>query len=71
MTMPTMTGKELAIEILLVRPDIPILMCTGYNETIDKEIASKIGIKELITKPISLHDIAGKIHNVLHNRNEF
>jgi signal transduction histidine kinase/DNA-binding response OmpR family regulator len=69
MTMPVMTGRELASEILSVRPDIPILMCTGYNEMINNEVAREIGIKELIAKPISLHEIAGKIHDVLHNRN--
>jgi signal transduction histidine kinase/DNA-binding response OmpR family regulator len=69
MTMPVMTGRELASEILSVRPDIPILMCTGYNEMIDKDIVRETGIRELITKPISLHDIADKIYMVLHNRN--
>lgn len=68
MTMPVMTGRELASEILSVRPDIPILICTGYNETIDKDSVIKMGIKDLLTKPISLHEIAGKIYDVLHNR---
>lgn len=69
MTMPMLTGKELAIEMLSVRQDIPIIMCTGYNETVDKEVARRIGIKELLSKPISLHEIAAKLHAVLHNRN--
>ncbi len=70
MTMPVMTGKELASEILLVRPDIPILMCTGYNEAIDKDIVKGVGIKDLLTKPISLHEIAFKIYDALHNKNK-
>ena len=47
MTMPAMTGDVLAANIISIRPDIPVIVCTGYSERIDKEIINKIGIKEL------------------------
>ncbi len=50
MTMPGMTGKELAIEILKIRPDIPIIFCTGFSDLITEESAKSIGIREFLMK---------------------
>ncbi len=52
LTMPNMAGDKLSIELLKIRPDIPILLCTGYNERINKEKAALIGIKDILLKPI-------------------
>jgi PAS domain S-box-containing protein len=65
MTMPAMTGDVLAAEIISIRPDIPVIVCTGYSERIDKEIIKKIGIKELAMKPLAMKDIAEMIRRVL------
>ncbi len=65
MTMPTMTGDVLARKLLAVRPDIPIIACTGYSEKISPEIIQEIGIKELAMKPVVMTDIAQMIRRVL------
>jgi PAS domain S-box-containing protein len=65
MTMPKMTGEKLAKEIMTIRPDIPIILCTGYSEQITEEKAKILGIKEFAMKPIRIHDIATTIRKVL------
>lgn len=62
MTMPGMTGDAFAKEILKIRPDIPIILCTGYDEQINEEVARTIGIRKLLMKPFKMSDL-GKILN--------
>ena len=52
-SMPNITGKELARNLLRLRPDIPIILCTGYSEKIDRERATALGIKQFLQKPIN------------------
>ena len=70
MTMPAMTGDILAAKILSIRPDIPVIVCTGYSERIDSEVIKKIGIKELAMKPIAMKDMAEMIRRVLDKKVE-
>jgi len=65
MTMPHMTGDVLARELISIRPDIPIIVCTGYSDRINTDIASDIGIRELVMKPVVIKDIAQCIRRVL------
>ena len=65
MTMPDMTGDVLARELIALRPDIPISVCTGYSERINPQIVKEIGIKELAMKPVVMKDIARMIQRVL------
>ncbi len=65
MTMPFMTGVELAEAILRLRPNVPIILCTGFNERITPEIAKSIGIREYMTKPYALQEMAETIQQVL------
>jgi PAS domain S-box-containing protein len=65
MTMPAMTGDVLAAKIISIRPDIPVIVCTGYSEKIDREFIKKIGIKELAMKPLAMKDLAEMIRRVL------
>lgn len=58
MAMPRMTGDQLAIEILKIRPDIPILLCTGYSEKLSEEDAYEIGICSFAMKPLNKADFA-------------
>jgi DNA-binding NtrC family response regulator len=58
MTMPQLTGARLAKKILKIRPDIPIVLCTGYNDNITEGKAKQIGIAEFVYKPLLLHDLA-------------
>ena len=65
MTMPHMTGKELATEILKINPELPIILCTGFSETITEEAAKHIGIQAFILKPIVMSDLAVTMRKVL------
>ncbi len=65
MTMPGMTGDQLAIRILSTRPDIPIVLCTGYSERISKEQAYQLGIKGFLAKPFSKSELGRMVRNVL------
>ena len=65
MTMPDMTGDKLATEMLQIRPDIPIFLCTGFSESITDEIVKAIGIREFIMKPLILSDLSEKIRRAL------
>jgi PAS domain S-box-containing protein len=64
-TMPHMTGTDLAKEILKVRPEIPIVLCTGFSAMIDEVRARKIGIKVLLMKPLALQQLAEEVHKLL------
>ena len=64
-TMPHFTGFDLAREIRNIRSDIPIILCTGFNNQADLSMAQEIGIKEIILKPIDKQQIAEAIRKVL------
>lgn len=63
--MPGMTGKELARAILDIRPDVPIILCTGYAQEIDSQEAESMGIKGFIMKPVLREEIIRTIRNLL------
>jgi PAS domain S-box-containing protein len=65
MTMPEMTGDKLAHEMLQTRPDIPIIICTGYSAQMTQEKAQDIGIRAFVMKPILKGEISRTIRNVL------
>jgi PAS domain S-box-containing protein len=65
MTMPNMTGDRLAIELMKIRPNIPVILCTGYSKKVSDKAASNIGIKALVYKPIVKADFAKTIRKVL------
>ncbi|MCD6186386.1 MAG: response regulator, partial [Deltaproteobacteria bacterium] len=67
MTMPEMTGMELAMEISILSPGIPIILCTGYNSNISDDQAQEAGIIKIIMKPFARHEIALAIREVLDN----
>jgi PAS domain S-box-containing protein len=65
MTMPEMTGDLLTRELIRIRPDIPVILCTGFSAKIDEQKAMAMGIKAFILKPIVKRDIAAIIRKVL------
>ncbi|MFT5697646.1 MAG: PAS domain S-box-containing protein [Desulforhopalus sp.] len=65
MTMPEMTGYQLAERLKKIRPDIPIILCSGYNEYISEEKTKKIGINAFILKPITMIDLSKIIRKIL------
>lgn len=64
-TMPNLTGVELAKEMMRIRPDIPIVLCTGFSELVDEKQAKAIGIQAYVKKPIIGHELAMAIRRVL------
>lgn len=64
-TMPNMMGTDLAKELIEIRPDIPVILCTGFSETITEEKAKAMGIREYVMKPIVISRIANTIRKVL------
>jgi len=68
MTMPEMTGDKLARKMMEIRPDIPVILYTGYTEQISEKDAKDIGIREFVLKPFEVKDIARVIRRVLDNR---
>jgi PAS domain S-box-containing protein len=64
-TMPNMTGEALAREALRIRADLPVIVCTGYQERLPAERASQVGIRACLTKPIELERLAHAIRDVL------
>jgi PAS domain S-box-containing protein len=65
MNMPKILGIDLAREMQRIRPDIPIILCTGFSDRIDAEKAKSLGIREYIEKPIVRTALAGAIRRVL------
>ncbi len=70
MTMPNMTGTQLASEIKAVRTDIPIIICTGFSDQINEETSSKFNIQAFITKPLIKKEFAQIIRDVLDKSSE-
>jgi len=64
-TMPGMTGVDLAKEVLAIRADMPIIMCTGFSELVDARKAEAIGIRAFAMKPLTKREIAITIRKVL------
>jgi CheY-like chemotaxis protein len=65
MTMPHLTGEDLAREFFRIRPDVPIILCTGFSERITEEKATSLGIRGFIMKPLLAAALAKKIREVL------
>jgi PAS domain S-box-containing protein len=65
MTMPLMTGDRMAIEMMSLRPDLPVIICTGFNELLSEERVQAIGIRALLMKPFLKNEAATVIRQVL------
>jgi PAS domain S-box-containing protein len=64
-TMPNMSGVALARELMNIRSDVPIILCTGYSEQVNEEQAMNMGIREFIMKPFTMNNLANSIRNIL------
>ncbi|RJP86057.1 MAG: PAS domain S-box protein [Desulfobacteraceae bacterium] len=65
MTMPEMNGDELAKKMIAIRPELPVVICTGYNPRIDEAAAKAMGLKAFIFKPLTFQKLATTVRNVL------
>jgi PAS domain S-box-containing protein len=64
-TMPGMTGTDFAKELLQIRPDLPIILTTGYAANLTLERVRALGIQDLLLKPHTLHSLGSAVHRVL------
>ena len=65
MTMPNLTGDMLAKALLKIRPEIPIIICTGFSEQISEEKVNSIGITGFLMKPLTICELAHTVRRVL------
>jgi len=65
MSMPNMTGDRLASELIAVRPDIPIIICTGFSDRMNPDQANAMGIKGFLMKPVVKAELAAFVRKVL------
>jgi PAS domain S-box-containing protein len=66
-TMPHMTGGELSVEALKTRPDLPIILCTGFSEALSSDAAADIGIRHYLQKPVPLKALARTVRLALND----
>ena len=65
MTMPGLTGADLSLRIHAIRPDIPIILCSGFSEFIDGDKARDLGVQAFLIKPVLYKDLAEAIRKAL------
>lgn len=65
MTMPNLTGFELAKRLMAIQPDLPVILCTGFSETVTRDQVAQAGIRRYLEKPIVMKDLAKVIRSVL------
>jgi len=70
MAMPKITGDVLAVKLMEIRPDIPVIICTGHSSLIDEEKAKQLGIAGFVMKPASTSEMAKTIRQVLDKKNK-
>jgi DNA-binding NtrC family response regulator len=68
MNMPQMNGDTLATELINIREDIPVILCTGFSRIISKEYSASIGIKSFAMKPLSQSELSSQIRNALDSK---
>jgi CheY-like chemotaxis protein len=64
-TMPGMTGAELAQRAQRIRPDLPVILCTGYDSALEDKLTETPRIDALLAKPISRAELAKTVRTVL------
>ena len=67
-TMPNLSGAKLAAEILKIRADLPVILCTGYSSVVSMESALAMGVKAYLAKPVERKTMAQTVRAVLDNK---
>jgi len=65
MTMPRLSGDDLARAVMGIRPGMPVILCTGFSELIDAEKAKAMGIREFLLKPVEKGELARAVRRAL------
>ena len=68
MTMPHMTGLDLYEKISSLRPDLPVILCTGFSESVNRKKAIGMGLADFIQKPIIMSDLVRSIKDILESQ---
>jgi DNA-binding NtrC family response regulator len=68
-TMPRMTGVELASAVHILRPDLPIILCSGYSEAVGSDTARRAGICKFLDKPLDMKVLAKVIRELVEKDN--
>lgn len=56
--MPGISGIRLAEAVTGIRPEMPIILCTGFSDGLDQEQGKSLGIREVLMKPLAIEDLA-------------
>ena len=67
-TMPHMTGDKLARHILELKPGIPVIICSGFSESMNKKKAESLGVRKFVMKPLEMRELAETIRRILDER---
>jgi len=67
LTMPQVTGIEFAEKLMDVRPDIPVILCTGLSDGIDERDMRDMGVREILLKPANMSDLKEAVRRALKN----
>lgn len=70
LTMPKITGIDLAHRVSEIMPNIPIILCTGYRDIFTQEDIKKVGVSDIITKPIGIKELCDAVQKVLRENQE-
>ncbi|MBI5844964.1 MAG: response regulator [Deltaproteobacteria bacterium] len=65
MTMPHLTGDELALRVMTIKPSMPVVICTGYQDRVASDDLVAMGIKEFVFKPLDLHHFTNLVRRLL------
>ncbi|MFC1833355.1 response regulator [Thermodesulfobacteriota bacterium] len=68
--MPKITGLELAEKTAMIRPDLPVILCTGFGEPLAREKVRELGIQDFLMKPIAPSDLGEAVAKILRNNSE-
>ena len=66
--MPHLTGEALARELLRLRPDLPVTLCSGYGHTLNEEKERGVGVRAVLMKPVARRDLCLTIQRLLEER---
>ena len=64
-TMPNLTGDDLARKLFRIRPELPIVLCTGFSHVISPENAKAMGIRAFLYKPLLMRDLGRTLREIL------
>jgi len=65
LTMPAMTGEELAREVSKIRPDMPVILCSGFSKSLSDRSLARMGFDFILNKPIIFKDLANTVRSTL------